>query len=141
MPTSIDESRAVQAVLLLKRVQHQKSLALDATLGAVGSTIAQWSALRSIQRHPGLNSHALAALAFQTDQSFGAVLSKLAMAGLIERVPGPRKSLTHFLTPGGESLLRATEPLVESALEDQLSPLNEQEVENLITLLSRLARD
>jgi DNA-binding MarR family transcriptional regulator len=130
---------AVEAALLLKRVQHQKSLAVDGVLVRQGSSMAQWTALRTIAENPDLNSHALAALAFQTDQSFGALLSKLASLGLIERVPGARKSLTHSLTSEGEALLSSSSPTVQQELERQLAPLDDDDLRSLIRLLTKLA--
>lgn len=130
---------AVEVALALKQVQHQKSLAIDSELSRHGSSMAQWAALRSIEQNPGLNSRDLARLAFQTDQSFGALLAKLADAGLITRTPGPRKSLRHQLTSAGEKLLAETMTTVERSLESQFTGLDDEQLATLLELLTIIA--
>jgi DNA-binding MarR family transcriptional regulator len=130
---------ATEAALLLKRVQHQKNVALDAVLIREGSSMSQWNALRTIAENPDSTSHGLAGLAFKTDQSFGALLAKLADLGLVERAPGARKSLTHSLTPQGESVLALCSPVVQGELERQLAPLSDDELSTLVGLLTKLA--
>jgi hypothetical protein len=55
----------------IKQVQYKHHRALDARLAAVGTTLAQWAALRAIGRLPGASAHALAVETFQSDQAFG----------------------------------------------------------------------
>lgn len=128
----------VEVALLLKRAQHRKSVALDVALSRHGTNMAQWAALRSIQMNPGLSSHALALLAFQSDQSFGALLVRLADLGWIERIPGPRRSLTHILTGEGESVLNASMGTVQLALEEEMAPLSNADLSALTGILEKL---
>lgn len=83
VPVDLEElGRAV------KEAQYRHHRALDTRLSAVGTTLAQWDALRAIARTPGASAHELAVATFQGDQSFGTLASRLAAQHLIERRPG-----------------------------------------------------
>lgn len=138
-PEPIRGAIEVEVALLLKRVQHQKSLALDSRLASHGTNMAQWAALRNISLNPGFSSHSLALLAFQTDQSFGALLARLAELGWIERAPGERKSLSQTLTAEGKDVLLTSMATVADALAHELAPLDDDELKLLLSLLKKLA--
>src|ERR1700740_1882605 len=87
----------------VKRLQHKHHRALDARLVEIGTTLAQWDALRAIDQHPESSSHKLAGMTFQTDQSFGALANRMVDRGLIERVAGGGRVLLHRLTPAGRA--------------------------------------
>ncbi len=63
--------------LLIKTVQHRHHRTLDAKLAPLGVSLVQWSALREIDRHPGVSMHRLAELTFNSDQAFGTLATRL----------------------------------------------------------------
>ncbi|MEU1167474.1 helix-turn-helix domain-containing protein, partial [Streptomyces sp. NPDC005921] len=55
----------------VKQAQYRQHRAMDSALSAVGTTLAQWDALRAIDRSPGASARELAAATFQSEQAFG----------------------------------------------------------------------
>src|SRR5271155_962029 len=102
--------------LAIKRVQDKHHRALDAALIEIGTTLAQWDALRAIARHPESSSHKLAGLTFQTDQSFGALANRMVDRGLIRRVAGEGRAILHHLTPAGQAMLQAGNAVADRTL-------------------------
>jgi DNA-binding MarR family transcriptional regulator len=127
--------------LAIKRVQHKHHRTLDAALIEVGTTLAQWDALRAIARHPESSSHKLAGLTFQTDQSFGALANRMVDRGLIRRVAGAGRAILHHLTPEGEAMLEAGNAVAERLLTASFAPLAKAERQHLHTLLAKLLGD
>ena len=97
----------------IKRVQHRHHLRIDAGMAAIGTTLAQWDALRTIDSNPGASGHVLATLTFQTDQSLGALINKLVHQQLIDRHAGIGRSLFHTLTDQGRQMLKDGSNVVE----------------------------
>src|ERR1700694_6015401 len=97
----------------VKQVQYRHHRALDARLAAAGTTLAQWDALRAINRTPGASAHTLAGETFQSDQSFGTLANRLEAQSLITRRPGRGRRIEHHLTPAGRKVLRAGRPIAE----------------------------
>jgi DNA-binding MarR family transcriptional regulator len=124
--------------LAIKRVQYKHHRALDSKLIEIGTTLAQWDALRAIGRHPGSSSHKLAGLTFQTDQSFGALANRMVDRGLIQRIGGEGRAILHRLTPVGEAMLRNGHVVVNKVLAESLEPLTAAERQQLHGLLNRL---
>jgi DNA-binding MarR family transcriptional regulator len=124
--------------LAIKRVQYKHHRALDSKLIEIGTTLAQWDALRAIGRHPGSSSHKLAGLTFQTDQSFGALANRMVDRGLIQRIGGEGRAILHRLTPAGEVMLRNGHVVVNKVLAESLAPLTAAERQQLHGLLNRL---
>ncbi|GGR07527.1 MarR family winged helix-turn-helix transcriptional regulator [Deinococcus ruber] len=122
----------------IKGVQYRHHRALDAGLTAVGTTLAQWDALRAIGEHPGSSAHTLASLTFQSDQAFGTLANRLAAQGLIERTSGHGRRIEHALTPAGLRVLEAGRMVYQSVLEASLAPLSEAERMTLLALLERI---
>src|SRR5882762_3495780 len=127
--------------LAIKRVQHRHHRALDAALIEVGTTLAQWDALRAISRNPESSSHKLAGITFQTDQSFGALANRMVDRGLIRRVPGEGRAIRHHLTPEGEATLAAGHVLADRMLAASFAPLTKAERHQLQGLLGKLLGD
>ena len=127
--------------LAIKRVQHRHHRALDAGLIEIGTTLAQWDALRAIARNPESSSHKLAGLTFQTDQSFGALANRMVDRGLIRRVAGEGRAILHHLTPEGQRMLAAGSTVVDRLLTASFAPLNKAERQQLQTLLAKLLGD
>ncbi|NUR42372.1 MAG: MarR family transcriptional regulator, partial [Streptomyces sp.] len=51
----------------VKAAQYRQHRTLDSRLASVGSTLAQWDALRAVARTPGASARELAAATFQTE--------------------------------------------------------------------------
>ena len=122
----------------IKQVQYRHHRAFDTALGMVGTTLAQWDALRAIARHPGTSAHDLAGLTFQSDQAFGTLASRLITQGLIERRPGRGRRIEHHLTAPGAAMLEAGRPLAQEILTASFADLSEQECATLLSLLNRI---
>ena len=125
----------------IKQVQYRHHRALDSGLSAVGTTLAQWDALRAIGRIPGASAHTLAVETFQSDQSFGALANRLAAKGLIERRPGRGRRIEHHLTPAGAETLARGHPVAEAVLRNSFADLSETERTTLLALLLRTATE
>jgi DNA-binding MarR family transcriptional regulator len=125
----------------IKQVQYRHHRALDSGLAAVGTTLAQWDALRAIGRNPGASAHTLAIETFQSDQAFGTLANRLARQGLIDRRPGHGRRIEHQLTAAGERILAAGYPVANAVFRSSFGGLSERERSTLIDLLLRIAVD
>lgn len=131
MPTALrDLGRAV------KQLQYRHHRGMDSKLREVGTSLAQWDALRAISRRPNSSAHALAEMTFQTDQSFGALANRLLQKGMIERVAGPGRAIRHRLTPKGEAMLRRGYEAVDQVFQASFAPLTSRQRDELFRLLS-----
>ncbi len=110
---------------------------MDRRLRAVGTSLPQWDALRAIAARPNSSAHALAEMTFQSDQSFGALGSRLVQRGMIERVPGPGRAVRHRLTSKGEATLRQGYDVVDQVFDASLAPLTARQRDELYRLLGR----
>ncbi|MFF6996726.1 MarR family winged helix-turn-helix transcriptional regulator [Streptomyces sp. NPDC008313] len=122
----------------VKQAQYRQHRALDSRLGTVGTTLAQWDALRAIGRAPGATARSLAAATFQSEQAFGTLAGRLAAQGLVERRPGHGRRIEHHLTPSGEATLSAGHRIADEVLADCFSALSDGERSTLLALLQRL---
>jgi DNA-binding MarR family transcriptional regulator len=122
-------------------VQYRHHRALDVGLAAVGTTLAQWDALRAIGRIPGASAHSLAVETFQSDQSFGALANRLAKQGFIERRPGHGRRIEHHLTPAGAETLAAGHPVADAVFRSSFADLSKKERATLLALLLRTATE
>lgn len=127
--------------LAIKQLQYRHHRALDIRLAPLGITLVQWDALRAISRHPNASLHKLAQLTFQTDQSFGALASRLLDRGWIERIAGPGRAIRHRLTPVGETLLSEGNIVYNEVISKSFSPLSSADCDILYSLLTRLLNE
>ncbi|MEV6152673.1 MarR family winged helix-turn-helix transcriptional regulator [Nonomuraea sp. NPDC052129] len=104
----------------------------------MGTTLAQWDALRAISRSPGAPARALASATFQREQAFGTLAGRLMAQGLIERRPGHGRRIEHHLTPAGEQMLDAGHRVADEVLTDCFAPLPPGDRATLLDLLQRL---
>ncbi|MFI5812488.1 MarR family winged helix-turn-helix transcriptional regulator [Streptomyces sp. NPDC051643] len=125
----------------VKEAQYRHHRALDTRLAAVGTTLAQWDALRAIGRSPGASAHELAVATFQGDQSFGTLAGRLTAQHLVERRPGHGRRIEHHLTEAGERTLEAGRAVAVEVLATSFAPLDEDERVTLLGLLRRLGVD
>lgn len=124
----------------VKQVQYRQYRTLDSRLARIGTTPAQWDALRAISRSPGASARSLATRTFQSEQAFGTLAGRLAAQGLIDRRPGHGRSIEHHLTPAGEKILEAGHRIADDALAEIFSPLSDAERATLLGLLLRVGR-
>jgi len=122
----------------VKQAQYRQHRALDSALTAVGTTLAQWDALRAIARTPGASARELAAGTFQTEQAFGSLVGRLTAQDLVERRPGRGRRIEHHLTPAGERILKAGHKVADEVLAEAFAPLPEPDRATLLDLLQRL---
>jgi DNA-binding MarR family transcriptional regulator len=121
----------------VKQLQYRHHRGMDSKLREVGTSLAQWDALRAIAARPNSSAHALAEMTFQTDQSFGALALRLLKRGMIERAPGPGRAIRHKLTPRGEATLRKGQEVARQVLESSFGPLTGRQRDDFYRLLSR----
>lgn len=122
----------------VKQAQYRQHRAMDSALSAVGTTLAQWDALRAIDRLPGASARELAAATFQSEQAFGTLVGRLAAQGLVERRPGHGRRIQHHLTPDGERILAAGHGVAGEVLAGCFAGLTAAERSTLLELLRRL---
>ncbi|GAB1333001.1 MarR family winged helix-turn-helix transcriptional regulator [Streptomyces sennicomposti] len=125
----------------VKAVQYRQHRALDSRLASVGSTLAQWDALRAISRTPGASARELAAATFQSEQAFGTLAGRLVAQRLVDRRPGHGRRIEHHLTPEGERVLRAGHEVADSVLAECFEALTATEREALLGLLTKIGGD
>ncbi|MFJ9727029.1 MarR family winged helix-turn-helix transcriptional regulator [Streptomyces sp. NPDC101209] len=122
----------------VKQTQYRQHRALDGALAEVGTTLAQWDALRAISRTPGASARELAAATFQTEQAFGTLVGRLTAQGLVDRRPGRGRRIEHHLTAAGERVLAAGHEVADRVLAECFAGLEEGERGTLLKLLRRL---
>ncbi|MFI2713744.1 MarR family winged helix-turn-helix transcriptional regulator [Micromonospora sp. NPDC018662] len=127
-----------QLARAVKQVQYRQHRALEAGLTAVGTTLAQWDALRAVDRSPGASARELAAATFQTEQAFGALAGRLVTQGLVERRAGPGRRIPHHLTPAGRRVLAAGHRVADEVLERCYADLPAADRATLLGLLRRV---
>ena len=133
MPTDLETlGRAI------KQAQYRHHRALDTRLTELGSSLAQWDALRAISRNPDASAHELAVQTFQGDQSFGTLANRLEAKGLIERSPGRGRRIAHRLTPRGEQILDSGRAVARAVFVESFATLSDAERRTLLDLLSRV---
>ncbi|QKW23655.1 winged helix-turn-helix transcriptional regulator [Kitasatospora sp. NA04385] len=125
----------------VKQAQYRQHRALDSALAAVGTTLAQWDALRAIGRSPGSSARELAAATFQTEQAFGTLVGRLAAQDLVERRPGHGRRIEHHLTPLGGQVLAAGHKVADEVLADCFAALSGADRATLLDLLRRLTAE
>lgn len=123
----------------VKQTQYRQHRALDTALAAVGTSLAQWDALRAIDLSPGASARALAAATFQSEQAFGTLAARMVAKGLIERRAGQGRRIAHHLTATGRDVLAAGHRVAEEVLAACFAPLPDADRATLLALLQRLA--
>jgi DNA-binding MarR family transcriptional regulator len=125
----------------IKQAQYRQHRALDSRLAAVGTTLAQWDALRAISNSPGASARTLAVATFQSEQAFGTLAGRLAALGLIERRPGNGRRIEHYLTASGEQVLAAGHQIADEVLAACYAALSAADRATLLGLLQRITGD
>ncbi|MER5940360.1 MarR family winged helix-turn-helix transcriptional regulator [Streptomyces sp. NPDC001928] len=125
----------------IKYAQYRHHRALDSALSTVGTTLAQWDALRAIDRTPGSSARALAPATFQSEQAFGTLVGRLTAQGRVERRQGHGRRIEHYLTPAGERVLAAGRRVADETLAGCFAGLSDEDRATLLDLLQRLNGD
>jgi DNA-binding MarR family transcriptional regulator len=123
---------------LLKRAQWRNHRSADRALATIGSSLAQWDALRAISESPDSSAHDLAIATFQSDQAFGTLANRLEAQGLIARASGKGRRVEHALTDEGRRMLEAGFEVTRGTSERAFSKLTATEIEQLRALLERV---
>ncbi|GAA4674820.1 MarR family winged helix-turn-helix transcriptional regulator [Frondihabitans cladoniiphilus] len=121
----------------VKQAQWRHHRALEKRLAPLGTTLAQWDALRAIDQNAGCSGHDLAQITFMSDQAFGTLASRLLLQGLIARSPGQGRRVEYRLTESGVALLTVAQAVVDELLEELFGGLDEGERVTLLSLLQR----
>lgn len=100
----------------------------------------QYSVLRSIAEHPGIEQVELTQAAVSTKATLAEMLSRMESRGLVRRESDPADKRRRFvyLTPEGEALLAASMPLGQKVDSAFLGRLSAQEREAFSTLISKM---
>lgn len=122
---------------VLKRVQHDLRLGMDAVLKEANVTTPQYAALSVLAEEPGISNAALARRSFVTPQTMNEILVRLEAAGLVERRAHPEhgRILQAYLTGEGENLRKECARRVDALEERMVSGLSEDERLTLLELL------
>jgi DNA-binding MarR family transcriptional regulator len=128
--------------VLLRRA-HQVAVAIfTAEASALGLTPPQHNVLAAIAANPGSHQTELSRLVGYDRATVGAVIAGLEGRGLIARkgTAADRRLKTLSPTAKGAKLLRASTTVMQRINEALLAPLDAREREQLVALLSKVAR-
>jgi DNA-binding MarR family transcriptional regulator len=125
----------------VKRLQSRNHRRLNAALMEIGTTLAQWDGLRTINGHPGASAHVLAEQSLQTDQSFGSLATALIERGLVDRRPGTGRALIHSLTDEGRLMFERGSAIAARVISASFAALSEVERRQLLALLLKALGD
>jgi DNA-binding MarR family transcriptional regulator len=120
--------------LAQKRAQHELRLAIDAALAPLEVSTSQVWLLNTIERHPGASSVRLAHLVFLTPQSLGQQLAQMQRRGFIERIPGNRRRLRHYLTETGKRICEEGMARIRAVDEEVFRDFSDDELANLAAI-------
>ena len=124
--------------LLIKKTQHAHHRCIDERLACLNMSLVQWNALREIHRNPDKPLRQLARLTFNSDQAFGALVTRLMARGYVKRRQGFGRATIHELTPLGKSSLREADEVVHEVLASSFAGLSKQERQTLHSMLSKV---
>ncbi len=130
-----------EAARALKRAQYRNHRAMDRALADVGTSLAQWDALRCISEAPDSSAHDLAVATFQSDQAFGTLANRLEAQGLIQRTAGKGRRVEHRLTSAGVDIHKAGEKVARDVATHAFARLTRAEVTALHELLVRVGEE
>ena len=126
---------AVRLGLDLKRAQHLLRLRIDAELKPLGLNAGLWSVLHELAKAPGASSSELARAAFQTPQTVGGLIQKLAELGLVERRQPRGRVVENHLTIQGRSVYQQATRQLDTLMDAVLAGLAPAEQDSLTALL------
>ena len=127
--------------LAVKRLQWRHHRTANVRLAGLGLSLVQWDVLRHLHAQPEASLHDLALLTFQTDQSMGALASRMIKRGLLVRVQGRGRAVRHRLTDRGDEARRGGGEILDGVLEESLGTLTPAQLDELNKLLTLAAAD
>ena len=122
---------------LLRRAHQISASIFERACADLGLTPAQYGVLRVMQDHPGIDQSSLArALAFDKVTVLR-VIKGLEERGFCQRAVSPenRRQMAVRLTAEGDELLRQARQPVQQAYETLLSPFDDAQREQFLSLL------
>ena len=123
----------------IKQAQHRHHRALETGLAAAGTTLAQWDALRAIDREPGASTHQLRRSDVHDGSGLRSARQTPRRSGPRGAPPGPRPlRLDHHLTPAGEATLDAGRTVADTIFATSFANLGATERRTLLELLDRV---
>lgn len=107
---------------------------------SVGGTGAQWRALLTLKRHPGIGQGALAEKLDVEPITTCRMVDRLEQAGLVERRrdPSDRRAWRLFLTENAEPVVEDLQEIGSRLIEQTTSVLTKEELETVTRLLAAM---
>jgi DNA-binding MarR family transcriptional regulator len=126
---------------LLSRMGMVAQKQFAARLESLGLTTRMWGALNVLDAAGAITQHALCKGTGMDPSTMVSTIDELEAKGLVERRPHPGDRRAHALhiTDAGRETLARGRRIARQAQEELLAPLNEEEREQLRSLLLRLA--
>jgi DNA-binding MarR family transcriptional regulator len=126
---------------LLNKVGMIAQKQFSARLESLGLTTRMWGALNVLDAAGAITQHALCKGTGMDPSTMVSTIDELEARGLVERRPHPSDRRAHALhiTDAGRETLARGRRIARQAQEELLAPLNEEEREQLRSLLLRLA--
>jgi DNA-binding MarR family transcriptional regulator len=126
----------------IKRLQHELRGALDSELAVHQLTMAQYSVLYQLSRHPATSSAEIARFSFVTPQTMIRIVQNLERRGFLARSPSARslRALETRLTSKGRRALRVAQGSVDAVQSRMLATIPERELETMRALLDQMIR-
>ncbi len=126
---------------LLNKVGMMAQKQFSARLETLGLTTRMWGALNVLDAAGAITQHALCKSTGMDPSTMVSTIDELEASGLVERRPHPSDRRAHALhiTDAGRETLARGRRIARQAQEELLAPLNEEEREQLRSLLLRLA--
>ncbi|MCZ6859065.1 MAG: MarR family transcriptional regulator [Alphaproteobacteria bacterium] len=125
---------------LIRRAQQIAVSIFTEEFAGFGITPVQFALLCTVRDHPGIEQISLANLVAFDRSNTGDVIARLQEKGLVRRVAGDADRRTKLvnLTQEGAKMLEAVQPALETSQERILAPLDAQEQEAFMALLTKL---
>lgn len=112
-------------------------------MAALAITPLQYTVMRIVARHPNLTQKAIASHAVLDASTTHDIVLRLESKGFLTRAKdkSDRRSLAITLTEAGETILRASEPVVMATQKELVACLSPQQRDDLMTILAILIED
>jgi DNA-binding MarR family transcriptional regulator len=134
---NIHRSNASNPGFLIRRLQQLSGSIFMSRLRAFRLTPLQYTILRVVEEHAGIDQRSVATLAALDTSTTTDVLRRLASRKLVSRTPGRSDRRTRIvrLTKGGARLLERVKPIVAAAQRELLAPLTKSRQKALLASL------
>ncbi|HET9653834.1 MAG TPA: MarR family transcriptional regulator [Kineosporiaceae bacterium] len=127
---------------LVKQLELAVTAEMERVTSIATLTPVQYTALTTLERHPGITSAQLARTSFVRAQSMAELVNTLMRRGLISRERDPRDGRHYLLslTPEGAALVESLSGPVSTIERLMLADLEPEEIEQLRRHLDRCRR-